>query len=52
MTTDAWGFFGALDVFLGAAVSAATLLVIASVMMMRSVPMTLVALSIGSALVG
>ena len=51
VTTDAWGFFGVLDVFLGAAVSAATLLVIASVMMMRSVPMTLVALSIAPALV-
>ena len=51
VTTDAWGFFGVLDTFIGAAVSAATLLVMAVWMMSRSVPMTLVALSIAPALV-
>ena len=51
VTTDAWGFFGVLDVFIGAAVSAATLVVMAAVMMSRSVSMTLVALSIAPALV-
>jgi subfamily B ATP-binding cassette protein MsbA len=51
VTTDAWGFFGVLDTFIGAAVSAVTLLVMTAVMLSRSIPMTAVALSIAPALV-
>jgi subfamily B ATP-binding cassette protein MsbA len=46
VTTDAWGFFGVLDTFIGAAVSAATLVAIAFMMLSRSVPVTVVTLAV------
>src|SRR3954471_6605559 len=51
VTTDAWGFFGVLDTFIGAAVSALTLLAMAAVMFSRNVTVTLLALSVAPALV-
>ena len=46
VTTDAWGFFGVLDTFIGAAVSAATLVAIAFMMLSRNVPVTVVTLAV------
>jgi subfamily B ATP-binding cassette protein MsbA len=46
VTTDAWGFFGVLDTFVGAAVSAATLVAVGAVMWSRNVPVTVVTLAV------
>jgi len=46
VTTDTWGFFGVLDTFVGAAVSAATLVAVAIVMWSRNVPVTVVTLAV------
>ena len=46
VTTDTWGFFGVLDTFVGAAVSALTLVAVAAMMLTRNVPVTVVTLAL------
>ena len=46
VTTDAWGFFGVLDTFIGAAVSGVTLVAVTWVMLSQNVAVTVVTLAV------